>query len=238
MEEKIEARVVKTEAEKFEEEGEKEQNLAPESSPVPANLGDNVDWVNNSSEKPRKMVSVGEGKETVDESAGNNLGDVSNAHFSANRPLPTSGVNGTNRLAIFFNGNICVYDGIPAEKVQEIMLIAAKSAGMKKISSQSQFTSPIPTRPSSPQGTTNNAASPQAICFPAQKSSICRLQEFPIARRQSLQRFLEKRRDRLGSKAPYLTTPFTPKVADNMDNNFCAENSPDLVSSKPSIVAS
>ncbi|KAI4335134.1 hypothetical protein L6164_013808 [Bauhinia variegata] len=232
MEGKLEAEGVRAEAEEFEE-GEKEQNLGLESSPVSANLGDSVYWDNNSSEKPQEMGSVGEGKETVDKAAGNNVGDGSNAQFSANR----------NQLTIFFNGSICVYDGIPAEKVQEIMLIA-KSAQMKKVPSQSEFTSPIATRPSSPQGTANNAASPQALCLPAHKSSICRLQEFPIARRHSLQRFLEKRRDRLGSKAPY-PTPSTPKMADNMDNNFCAENAPELVSFKhseeefqPSLVAS
>ena len=146
--------------------------------------------------------------------------------------------------------------------MQEIICIAAaaKSAEMKS-GIQSSFTSPIPTRPSSPQGTPNNVASPKPLCFPGQKSSICGLQggtlpiselhlddnfltelviyccvicsyqlnpsicclvfkftnnsnlfvafgwclcsEFPIARRQSLQRFLEKRRDRYYSTMFY-----------------------------------
>ena len=99
---------------------------------------------------------------------------------------------------------------------------------MKKINPQSPFVSAVPTRPSSPHATSNNVASPQSICFPAEKNSICRLQEFPIARRHSLQRFLEKRRDRLGSKAPYPTLS-TTKMADNIENNFSADNAPDLV---------
>lgn len=37
---------------------------------------------------------------------------------------------------------------------------------------------------------------------------------------------------RLGSKAPYPTS--STKVADNIDNNFCADNAPDLVSMKQS----
>lgn len=53
---------------------------------------------------------------------------------------------------------------------------AAKSTEMTKIGTQSPFISPIPTRPSSPHGTPNNVASPQALCFTADKSSICRLQ--------------------------------------------------------------
>ena len=69
--------------------------------------------------------------------------------------------------------------------MHEIMLIAAaaaKSAEMKKIGTQSPVTSPIPTRPPSPQGTANNMASQQPLCFPAEKSPICRLQggNFPI----------------------------------------------------------
>ncbi|XP_027330776.1 protein TIFY 3B-like isoform X1 [Abrus precatorius] len=149
-------------------------------------------------------------------------------HFSSARPVPTSGqkavIPNTTQFTIFYKGNMCTYDGIPAEKVREIMLIAGASAKSAEMKSGVPFTSFIPTSPSS-QGNSNNLASPQSVCFPAEKGSICRLQEFPIARRQSLQRFLEKRRKRLGSKAPYAFSP--TKVA---DSNFCADNTSDFAS--------
>ncbi|OIV95300.1 hypothetical protein TanjilG_07456 [Lupinus angustifolius] len=138
--------------------------------------------------------------------------------------MPASGLNAhspsTTQFTIFYNGNICVYEGIPAEKVREIMLIAGASAKSAEVKKGTPFTSFIPTDPSSPDGNSNNLPSQQSVCFPAQKNPICRLQEFPIARRQSLQRFLEKRRDRLGSKVPYASS--TIKAAD--ENNFCADN--------------
>lgn len=64
-------------------------------------------------------------------------------------------------------------------QVHEIMLIAAasaKSTEMKKIGKQSPILSTVPTRPSFPHGTIDNIASPQALCFPAKNSSICKLQ--------------------------------------------------------------
>ena len=56
-----------------------------------------------------------------------------------------------------------------------IAAAAAKSTEMKKIVTQTTLISPVPSRPSSPHGITNNIAS-------SQKSSICRLQagNFPI----------------------------------------------------------
>lgn len=63
--------------------------------------------------------------------------------------------------------------------MQEIMLMAAasaKSTETKNIVKQSPAPSPMPSRPSSPLAATENIASSQALCFPAKKSSVCRLQ--------------------------------------------------------------
>lgn len=152
-------------------------------------------------------------------------------HFSATRPVAvaSSGQNAVTpsptQFSILYKGNMCIYDGIPAGKVREIMLIASSSAKSAEMKSGISFPSLIPTttNPSSPQGNSTNLSSSQ---FPAKNSSICRLQEFPLARRQSLQRFLEKRRKRLGTKTPY-ASPAT-KAVDNINHNLCGHKTPDF----------
>ncbi|CAK8563908.1 unnamed protein product [Lathyrus sativus] len=146
--------------------------------------------------------------------------DGSVKNFSAIWPMSTSGLNAKGQFAILYNGSMCVYDGIPAEKVQEIMMMAAATAKSSEMKSGIPFTSLFSSAtPSSPQGTSNNVPSPPSVCFPAaDKSSICRMQEFPLARRQSLQSFLEKRKIRVRSKAPYSSS--SSKGVSNIDNNF------------------
>ncbi|BAT76941.1 hypothetical protein LR48_Vigan01g288800 [Vigna angularis] len=150
----------------------------------------------------------------------NTITDDASVHFSATRPVavPSSGpikvIPNPTKFTILYKGNMCVYEGIPAEKVREIMLIASVSAKSAEMKRGVPWTSLISKSPSSLLGNSTDSA---------KKSSIRRLQdEFPLARRQSLQRFLEKRRNRLANKAPYASSK---NMADNIENSFFSEMS-------------
>ncbi|KAL5572266.1 hypothetical protein UlMin_021863 [Ulmus minor] len=116
------------------------------------------------------------------------------------------------QLTIFYGGSIKVFDGLSEDKVNEIIRIATAAAAAAAAGNTSAKSGEMKTI-----GTENSTNSPLASAAmgsllsqlnPAQKSSLTKLQaEFPIARRLSLQRFFEKRRDRLVSKNPYPSSP-------------------------------
>lgn len=92
-------------------------------------------------------------------------------------------------LTIFYEGKIFVFDNFPAEKVEELVLLG--SSGSENCPRSSGFVStPIPE-------IIKTSDSPAVASRPEPTSDI------PIARRASLHRFFDKRKDRVASKAPY-----------------------------------
>ncbi|KAF3520140.1 hypothetical protein DY000_02063920 [Brassica cretica] len=99
-------------------------------------------------------------------------------------------------LTIFYGGQVMVFDDFPAEKAKQVIDLAhkvsAKSFTAELNSNQSAYTQNIAKND-------HKEIAPEPI--QTNKSSLAC--ELPIARRASLHRFLEKRKDRISSKAPY-----------------------------------
>ncbi|KAF0913959.1 hypothetical protein E2562_025371 [Oryza meyeriana var. granulata] len=82
------------------------------------------------------------------------------------------------QLTIFYGGKVVVFDNFPSTKVKDLLQIVSAGDGVDK---------------------NTRTAATQSLPRPAQNN----LPDLPIARRNSLHRFLEKRKSRMNANAPY-----------------------------------
>ncbi|PRQ47146.1 putative transcription factor TIFY family [Rosa chinensis] len=190
-----------------------------------------------------ELGDVKEPKEEAEEIEAS-TNDLPNIKSNRNKPSALNiPARSPAQLTIFYAGSVSVFDAVTAEKVRELLIAAAAAAAAADkvidVNNSGNSCPPSPqiqTGSSSLQNSSTAPGSPVVQLYPDQKSSICKLQaEFPIARRHSLQRFLEKRRDRLGSKSPYPTSPAT-LVDDNAKTNLSNNASSGLGCFKQSAV--
>ncbi|KAE8687837.1 glycoside hydrolase family 28 family protein [Hibiscus syriacus] len=116
-------------------------------------------------------------------------------------------------MTIFYGGQVVVFNDFPAEKAKEIMLMATKCSSQNNLNLKTNmlFTSSMSGSPNesgigvplTSNGVHNhrNDGTSNECVQSAQQRPIPG--DLPIARRASLHRFLEKRKDRITSKAPY-----------------------------------
>ncbi|KAJ8448271.1 hypothetical protein Cgig2_025195 [Carnegiea gigantea] len=129
---------------------------------------------------------------TTDEST-KTMADWSESPISK-EALTTTGA----KMTIFYGGQVLVFDDLPEDKAEEIMSLASQLGTMGSHSEpQTQV-----------QAQTLNLPNNIVMAQPTQGSSSilqqpASLSDLPIARRVSLHRFMEKRKDRIAGASPY-----------------------------------
>ncbi|KAL3535501.1 hypothetical protein ACH5RR_003962 [Cinchona calisaya] len=108
----------------------------------------------------------------------------------------------TAQMTIFYNGQVIVFNDFPAERAKEIMLLASNGTSQNAINTFATTPNVVP----KPAESATNLVTTFANTL-VEQSLQGHLQpnvnDLPIARKASLTRFLEKRKDRITARAPY-----------------------------------
>ncbi|KAE8658008.1 putative polygalacturonase-like [Hibiscus syriacus] len=101
------------------------------------------------------------------------------------------------QMTIFYAGQVIVFNDFPADKAKEIMLLAGKGNSQSNSMARSPLESGTGVPPTSNFSNIVTQGCVRAALRPNPGSDL------PIARRASLHRFLEKRKDRITTREPY-----------------------------------
>ncbi|PWZ29154.1 Protein TIFY 6a [Zea mays] len=142
----------------------------------------------------------------------------------------------STQLTIFYNGSVNVFDNVPVDKAKELMMLASRASVPGATPSSEPDSPPVPApapakvnvaevfpgarqiavqkpEPCVPHLSSAATASPVRIVVPqavapSRSTSHCATEAcaVPQARKASLARFLEKRKERVASVEPYLTS--------------------------------
>lgn len=158
----------------------------------------------------------------------------------------------TAQMTIFYNGKVIVINDLPSDKAEEVMALARKGSSSpsasvsttEKIDNSANIIININESPDDPESNINinntpvpksdqkntKFPTPERVSQERSPAEPTNVSDLPIARRNSLHRFLEKRKDRVAAKAPYQVNnraPVAPpKPAD--EGNMQAESSEQL----------
>uniref|UniRef100_A0A1D1YVR1 Protein TIFY n=1 Tax=Anthurium amnicola TaxID=1678845 RepID=A0A1D1YVR1_9ARAE len=138
------------------------------------------------------------------------------------------------QMTVFYGGKVVVFDNFPADKARELMTMAGRGcpAPAQRLRAEQQTPpqqrpppaqhNPTPTTaPASTSDAKSAAAVPTPAVAPPQTPSrpAASRADLPIARRVSLHRFLEKRKDRISARAPYLVSSSPPAPPTKPEEN-------------------
>lgn len=99
---------------------------------------------------------------------------------------PLAEPSSATQMTIFYDGKVLVFNDLPPERAEEIMAMAGKGI--------------VPCSRSTPTTVPDKVMEPTI----AREQPLTKVSsDLPIARRASLHRFFEKRKDRVSARAPY-----------------------------------
>ncbi|XP_023525435.1 protein TIFY 10b-like [Cucurbita pepo subsp. pepo] len=114
--------------------------------------------------------------------------------------LPSAEPPSAMQMTIFYEGKVLVFNDLPSERAEEIMAMAGKGIVSSSRSASAAAAVSNKVTEQAAAAVSNKVTEPAAAKEQSQTKVSC---DLPIARRASLHRFFEKRKDRVSARAPY-----------------------------------